>query len=98
MNNVDLLGRTTKEIEVKTVGQDLSFASFTIAVARDKKGESDFIRCKAFGRTAETLSKYVSKGDLIAVNGRIQTGSYEKDGKTVYTTDVIVNKFWFTGA
>lgn len=96
MNNIDLLGRTTKEIEIKTVGQDLSFAGFTLAVPRDKKGECDYIRCKAFGKTAETLAKYVKKGNMIAVNGRIQTGSYDKDGQKVYTTDIIVNKFWFT--
>ena len=95
MNNVNLLGRITKQLEYNLV-RDTGYTAFSLAVNRDKKGESDFIRCIAFGKTAETLCQYLNKGDQIAVNGRIQTGSYEKDGKKVYTTDVIVNRFWFT--
>jgi single-strand DNA-binding protein len=95
MNSVNLLGRTTKEIELK--GNDNKYCSFTLAVSRRGKDESDFITCKAFGKTAEILSQYVTKGQLIAVEGRIQTGSYEKEGTKVYTTDVIVTSFYFTG-
>lgn len=94
MNICSLLGRITKEIELK--GNDTKFCSFTLAVnRRTKDKESDFITCKAFGKTAEAISKYCSKGQQIAVEGRIQTGSYEKDGKKVFTTDVIVDSFYF---
>jgi single-strand DNA-binding protein len=95
MNNVNLLGRVVKDIELK--GNDTKFCSFTLAVNRKVKDESDFISCKAFGKTAEILSQYVQKGQLIAIDGRIQTGSYEKEGNKIYTTDVIVTSFYFTG-
>ena len=94
MNSVSLLGRTTREIELK--GNDTKFCSFSLAVnRRTKEKETDFINCKAFGKTAEALSQYVQKGNQIAVEGRIQTGSYDKDGTKVYTTDVIVSNFFF---
>jgi single-strand DNA-binding protein len=98
MNNVFLLGRLTKDIELRE--GKTPFASFTIAVDRrfSKEKESDFINCKAFGKTAENMSKFFSKGDLLVVEGRIQTGSYEKDGKKIYTTDVIVDNFNFTAS
>jgi single-strand DNA-binding protein len=95
MNSVTLLGRTTKEIELK--GNDTKYCSFNLAVNRKtKEKETDFISCKAFGKTAEALSQYVQKGQQIAVEGRIQAGSYEKEGTKVYTTDVIVSGFYFT--
>lgn len=94
MNRVSLLGRTVKEIELR--GNNTKFCSFTLAVnRRTKKKETDFISCKAFGKTAEALSQYVQKGQQIAIDGRIQTGSYEKDGQKVYTTDVIADSFYF---
>jgi len=94
MNSVSLLGRTTREIELK--GNETKFCSFSLAVnRRTKEKETDFINCKAFGKTAEALSQYVQKGNQIAVEGRIQTGSYDKDGTKVYTTDVIVSSFFF---
>lgn len=94
MNQVILMGRLTRDPktnEAKTV------ASFTVAVDRMKKDDgADFINCKAFGKTAENVMKYWFKGKPIAITGRIQTGSYEgRDGKTVYTTDVICDRVEF---
>jgi single-strand DNA-binding protein len=98
MNSVMLMGRFTKEIELREA--KTPFAIFTIAVDRrySKEKESDFINCKAFGKTAENMAKFFTKGDLVVVEGRIQTGSYEKEGKKVYTTDVIVDNFNFTAS
>ena len=97
MNTVSLAGRLTKDPETKMTSGDLMIASFTLAVNRKKKDDpADFISCKAFGKTAETIATYLHKGSLIGVNGRIQTGKYDnKEGRTVYTFDVIVNEFEF---
>lgn len=94
MNHCAIIGRLTKDPDMKTSGE-LTIARFTLAVDRIKKGEADFISCVAFGKTAETIEKYLGKGSKIAVEGRIQTGSYDKDGRKIYTTDVIVEKFDF---
>ena len=99
MNKVVLMGRLTKEPDIRysATKDDMCIARFTIAVDRRKKDEgTDFISCIAFGKTAEFYNKYVRKGMKIAVTGRIQTGSYEgKDGKKVYTTDVVVEESEF---
>lgn len=93
-----LIGRITKEPELKTVGNDnISNLRFTLAVNRrlkDKNGErqADFISCVAWRSQAEFISKYIKKGHQISVVGEIQTGSYVKDGVTVYTTDVLVSE------
>lgn len=97
MNSVTLIGRLTKDIEVRYTSSQMAVASFTVAVDRPvKKGEekqADFPRVTAFGKTAEFLSKKTGKGKRIAVEGRIQTGSYKNQkGDTVYTTDVIANR------
>ena len=102
MNQSMLMGRICKEPELRTSQSGMSMLSFSIAVPRDykKEGEerqTDFIMCKCFGKTAEFISKYFSKGSMIAIMGKIQTGSYDKDGTKVYTTDVIVDKAYFTG-
>lgn len=100
MNSVSLTGRLTKDVETR-VNNDLTISRFTIAVNRDFKSkdgktEADFINCIAFGKTAEFIEKYFSKGMKIGVNGRIQTGSYtNKDGQKVYTTDVVIEKAEF---
>lgn len=98
MNSVVLMGRLTKDPDVRysTVGEDQkAIARFTLAVDRRSEG-TDFISCVAFGKTAETIEKYVAKGTKIAIAGRIQTGSYtNKDGVKVYTTDVIADNFEF---
>lgn len=95
MNKVILMGRLTREPEVRysaAGAESLAIARFTLAVDRRKKDDgADFISCVAFGNTAEFIEKYVSKGTKLIVSGRIQTGSYtNKDGAKVYTEDVVV--------
>lgn len=95
MNRVILIGRPTKEPDVRYKEQ-LAIARFTLAV--DRKGKekaTDFISCVSFGKTAEFIEKYIRKGTKIAVEGRIQTGSYTKNGEKFYTTDVIVEQVEF---
>lgn len=95
MNNVILMGRLTKEPAITNSTDSKTIARFTLAVDRIKEG-ADFISCVAFGKTAEVIEKYVTKGMKIIVSGRIQTGSYKnKDGNTIYTTDVIVGNMEF---
>lgn len=97
MNKVMLLGNVCKDLELKTYGET-SVVKFSLAVQRRfKKDETDFINCTVFGKTAEIMSQYCNKGSKIVVCGRIQTGSYEKEGQRVYTTDVIVEEFHFAG-
>lgn len=100
MNSVLITGRLVRNVECKYTQSQMAVAQFTVAVNRPKKnGEdngADFPRCIAFGKTAENLEKFTSKGRLIAVQGRIQTGSYKnKNGDTVYTTDVIADRVEF---
>lgn len=100
MNSVQLLGRLTRDPDVRYTDGGSTIARFTIAVDRRFKQEggetADFISCIAFGKTAEFIEKYISKGVKIALNGRIQTGSYtNKDGVKVYTTDVVVENVEF---
>lgn len=104
MNTVNLLGRLTKDIEVRYGdNSETAVAHFSIAVNRrfknkDGNYDADFINCVAFGKTAEFLEKWFKKGQEIAVTGRIQTGSYtNKDGNKVYTTDVVVENVFFAG-
>lgn len=99
MNKVILIGNLTKDPELNfTAGSGTAVARFTVAVSRMKKGESDFINCIVFGKTAETIAQYFFKGSKIALEGHIQTGSYDaKDGTKRYTTDVIVDRFEFVG-
>ena len=79
----------TKDADIRTNG-DTTVARFTVAIDRKyKKDEADFISCVAFGKTTEWMEKYTHKGMKLEIEGRIQTGSYEKDGKKVYTTDII---------
>lgn len=95
-----MIGRLTKDPEVRySSGSQTAVAKFTLAVNRPfaKEGEqdADFIRVTCFGKSAELIEKYVSKGRLVGVTGRIQTGSYEKDGQKVFTQDVIVDRVEF---
>lgn len=96
MNKVILTnGRLTKDVELKEAN-GLQIARFTVAVKRQfKKDEVDFINCVAFGKRAETINTFFKKGSLIALEGRIQTGKYEKDGQMIYTIDVVVDNFEF---
>ena len=96
MNRVILIGSLTRAVEVRKTRTDLLVSNFTLAVNREiKEGEADFISCVAYGKQAELVSKYLDKGSKISVEGHIQTGSYEKDGRKVYTTDVVVEKIQF---
>lgn len=92
MNKVFLTGRVTKDIEVRN-GANSAFARFSLAVdRRGKDAGTDFINCTAFARTAEILGQYVKKGDKLTVQGRLQSGSYEKDGVKRTTLDIIVEE------
>ena len=102
MNKVILMGRLTRDPEVRySAGENaLAIARYTLAVdrrfRRDGEASADFINCVSFGRTAEFAEKYFRQGLKIAVTGRIQTGSYtNKDGQKVYTTDVVVEECEF---
>ena len=101
MNRCVLIGRTTKEIELKTTASGTSVAEFSIAVRRSFKSasgdnESDFFNCIAFSKLAETISKYVKKGDQVGVEGRLQTRNYtNREGKKVYVTEIIVENVEF---
>ena len=102
MNSVELIGRLTRDPEVRyTSGSQMAVATFTIAIDRPQRqdgGErqTDFPRITVFGRQAETCEKYLKKGRMVAIQGRIQTGSYtNKNGDTVYTTDVVANRVEF---
>ena len=91
MNHWCGMGRLTKDPDVR--GEETKVAKYTLAVDRRfAKGDdkTDFINCVAFGKAAEFAEKYFKKGTKVLVSGRIQTGSYEKDGKRVYTTDIVV--------
>jgi len=106
MNKTLLIGRATKDPDIRYTQseQPMTIARFNLAVDRrfKKEGEqqtADFISCVAFGKTAEFIEKYVFKGTKIAVEGRIQTGSYtNNDGNKVYTTDVVVEQVEFAGS
>lgn len=102
MNKALLIGRLVRDPEVRYTASDnpKAIARFTLAVDRrvkkDGEQEADFISCVAFSKTAEFIEKYFSKGMKVAVEGRIQTGSYtNKDGQKVYTTDIAVENVEF---
>ena len=96
MNSTQLLGRLTKDPELKYGASGTAFCKFTLAVNRAfKKDETDFINCTAFGKAAETIAEYVHKGDQFAVTGRIQVDDYEKDGEKRYSTGIMVEGFTF---
>ena len=100
MNSVSLVGRLTRDVEIRYTDGGASISRFGIAVDRRFKAEgrptADFINCVAFGKTAEFVEKYFCKGQRIGLTGRIQTGSYtNKDGQKVYTTDVIAENVEF---
>lgn len=101
LNRVIIMGRITKDLEIRQSQSGTAVLRFTVAVDRPQKnGEksADFINCIAFGQTAEFIGRYFGKGRMIAIEGNIKTGSYQnKKGETVYTTDVIVERTSFTG-
>lgn len=95
MNRWTGIGRITRDPDIRQSGET-KVARYTLAVDRRSKQEgADFIPCVAFGKSADFVEKYLQKGMKIAVEGRIQTGSYEKNGQKVYTTDIIVDSHEF---
>ena len=100
MNTVILIGRLTKDVELRYTANEVPVATFTIAVNREYKNangeyETDFINLVAFQQSAKLLSEYTHKGDLIGVKGRIQTRNYEDDKGKHYITEVLVEKITF---
>ncbi len=95
MNNVVLIGRLTKDPELRW-SNDLAVARFSVAVDRNGKDKgTDFPSIVVFSKQAENCEKYLTKGRKVAIQGHIQTGSYEKDGRKVYTTDVVADRVEF---
>ncbi len=103
MNKVVLVGRLTRDPEVRSTSSGSSTARFTVAVNRNFKNkdgqyDADFVSCVAFRNTADFVSKFFKKGSMIGLEGRIQTGSYDaQDGSKRYTTDVVVDNVEFVG-
>lgn len=97
MNIVALIGNLTKDVELRYTTDQKAIARFSIAVndGYGDKQKTSFINIVVFGKQAENADRYLSKGSKVAVNGRIQTGSYEKDGRTIYTTDIIAERIEF---
>ena len=101
MNKVILIGRLTRDPELRfAAGTGNAVTRFSVAVTRQfKRDEADFINCVAFGKQAETIAQYLTKGSQIAITGNIRTGSYDaQDGSKRYTTDVAVENFEFIGS
>lgn len=99
MNSVTLTGRLASDPKMSYTTSQTAVCKFRIAVDRISKDKgADFIPITVFGKSAENCEKFLAKGRMVAINGRIQTGSYEKsDGTKVYTTDVIANNVEFLG-
>ncbi len=99
INNVVLVGRLTRDIELRKTQSGLSVASFTVACDRrlsqeqrnNNEQSADFISCVAWRGSADFLGNYAHKGDTVGVEGRIQTRSYDRDGQKVYVTEIIAN-------
>ena len=100
MNKCILKGNITKDIELRHTQSGVAVATFIVATKRNYKNqngeyESDFIRCVSYRETAEMIDKYFKKGNGILIEGQIKTGSYENNGKKVFTTDVMVEHIEF---
>ena len=96
MNKAILVGRLTRDPEMRDTQGGTRVARFALAInRRGKDGGTDYINCTAFGKTAELVGQYLRKGSRAGVVGRIQTGSYERDGHKVYTTDIVVDEVEF---
>lgn len=98
MNQVNLIGRLTRDPDVRYNQNQMAVARFSLAIntGYGDNERTDYPNIVVFGKQAENCEKYLAKGRLVAVSGRIQTGSYQnKDGNTVYTTDVVANRVEF---
>ena len=90
MNKVFLIGRLTKKPELNQTTTGKAYSFFTVAVNRMGSDQVDFIACTAWEKTAENVVKFLDKGSQVAIEGSITTGSYQKNGETVYTTSISV--------
>lgn len=102
MNKAILIGRLTKDIELKTTANGVSVCSFAVAVNRrfknsDGSYDADFVSCVAWRQQAEFLAKYFGKGASVGIVGSIQTRNYENNGQKVYVTEVNVDEVYFVG-
>lgn len=100
MNVVTLIGRLTSDPEVRYISESqMAVATFTVAIDRPVRSgqekKTDFPRVTVFGRQAENCERFLSKGRLVGIQGRIQTGSYDKGGQKVFTTDIIADRIEF---
>lgn len=101
MNSVNLIGRLTNKSTFGYTNGNIAYTRFTLAVNRNFKNangerQADFINCVAYRKTAELINQYTDKGDLLGIEGRIQTGSYTaSDGSKKYTTDVVIENIYF---
>lgn len=100
VNKAIIMGNLGSDPKLSTTQGGMAVCKFSIATSKRKKDGTDVTswhRCTAFGRTAETIAQYVGKGQQLYVEGELSYGQYEKDGHTVYTTDIFVNEFTFVG-
>ena len=105
LNKVMLIGRLGRDPEIRYSQQGLAIVSFSMATSEswtdkntnDKQEKTEWHRIVAFGKAAEILEKYLSKGSQVYVEGRLQTSNYEKEGQTHYTTEIVVREFQFLG-
>ena len=102
MNVVALIGNLTRDPEVRYTNDHMAIASFSIAINRPPKkdgteGGADFPRVTVFGKQAENCERFLHRGSKVGIIGKIQTGSYEKDGQRVYTTDIVADRVEFLG-
>lgn len=96
MNLVSIIGRLARENDLRYSPQGTAVFRNSVAVNRKfKREETDFINLLAFGKTAELMANHLNKGDQVGIEGHIQTGSYEKDGRKVYTFEVVVDNITF---
>lgn len=104
MNKVILIGNLTRDPEMRTTASGMTVTRFTVAVSRNFSNqngerETDFLNCVAWRKQAENIAKYCTKGSQVAVEGRIQTGSYDaQDGTKRYTTDIVADNVTFLGS
>ena len=104
LNKVILIGRTTKDVDLRRTTSGTAVSTFTLAVEnrfvqKDGQNTADFISCVAWNNTAEFLDKYVKKGSLVSIEGRIQTRNYDnKDGNRVYVTEVVAENVRMLGS
>ncbi len=98
MNSINITGRATKDIELRQSTSGISVCSFSIAVKRPRSSETDFFRCVAWRKTAEALSQYVSKGDMVGVTGYIYTRKYtDKNGNEREVIEISADEVTFLG-